>query len=70
MKKLKPCPFCGDTVSQEILNAQDACQDDFGFSVCCSTDKDGCGGSGGYRGNINAAIKAWNKRDKNLKVPI
>lgn len=57
MALVKPCPFCGKSVS-----TIDNCDGD--FAVVCDWGNGGCGGSGGYRVSQDAAIEVWNNRAK------
>lgn len=57
MAIVKPCPFCGKSVSTIDNTNGD-------FAVVCDWGKDGCGAVGGYRGSQRAAIEAWNRRAK------
>lgn len=77
MKGLKPCPFCGKTESVVFVTTEEmeSCQNkecvyhyhNVGtdmVAVICSTQKGGCGGSGGYYVSEDDASIAWNRRIK------
>lgn len=71
MKKLKPCPFCGNKKAVEIIDSADTEEVDFfcvekvesDYHIICNVSKGGCGASSGYADTKDEAIKAWNRRD-------
>lgn len=51
-EKLKPCPFCGSSMCQIYRSIGES------VYVRCNT----CNSTSGIKENIDAAIKAWNRR--------
>lgn len=76
MEKLKPCPFCGNSVAEhttlqdcemcanfedeEMCPNFEACG--YGHFIVCNVNKGGCGASTGWYQTIEEAVKAWNTR--------
>ena len=68
--KLKPCPFCGDANSLELLSDAEVfecseCSSGESYVVICNYLETGCGANCGYRDTKEEAIKAWNTRKGN-----
>lgn len=64
MKKLTPCPFCGNE-KLFILDEGDnsgAYENIPNYAVCCDFYRGGCGATSGYRRTEEEAIEAWNRR--------
>lgn len=72
MKKLKPCPFCGNEEGLEVLDQNelegpdDPVKNPY-FVVVCSIDKGGCGSSSGYFPKPEKAAEAWNRRAESTR---
>ena len=70
MTALKPCPFCGKSVTAVVSAAEmwpdDPEASDSSFAVFCDAQKPngpgGCGASGGFFSSQIGAIAAWNQR--------
>jgi len=56
--KLKPCPFCGSSASEE-WHMNSFWNEEFPV-VCC--DNDQCGARTGYCDSEEEAVEVWNKR--------
>lgn len=68
VNKINTCPHC-ENKNVEIVMKKD--KGVINFSVTCSTNKGGCGASGGFRRTKTEAINAWNwknKKGKNKKT--
>ena len=71
-EKLKPCPFCGNDKTAEIITEQEefellGIEDNFAeeaYAIACSTHKGGCGAYSGWHDTVEQAIEAWNRRSK------
>ncbi len=63
MNELKPCPFCGNkTPVMMTRRGKDGWRDY--FFVLCDYNDGGCGASGQWNHYTDAAIEAWNRREK------
>ena len=64
MKKLTPCPFCGNEklVILEESTDSEIYENIINYAVCCDFHRGGCGATSGYRISEEEAIEAWNKR--------
>lgn len=63
--QLQRCPFCGMEVAEVI--SQRELWDDPSFNadrytVVCSRDNGGCGGTCGFHGSKQKAVSRWNTR--------
>lgn len=73
---IKPCPFCGNSVSpaiydENLLNSCDCVTDNPYYAVVCSINEPpypvpnwekGCGASGGFAKTELGAVNLWNLR--------
>ena len=66
--ELKPCPFCGKTVSK-VWSTHDCAfengeplVDPERFTVVCDFNSNGCGATCGYHDTAEMAVKMWNRR--------
>ena len=62
MEKLKPCPFCGETVSVHLSRERDEPKMAWQYQVVCDFNFYGCGASGCFSEDPSKAIEAWNRR--------
>ena len=67
MEKLKPCPFCNNSLSLLLATAAEIDLDDEDgadeqWAVVCNFNKGGCGATSGYRDTPESAVDAWNRR--------
>ncbi|MBR1749918.1 MAG: Lar family restriction alleviation protein [Ruminococcus sp.] len=71
--KLKPCPFCGKSMTVRLTNAKEleTCRIDdckLGYEECymiavvCDFNAGGCGASSGYAATEAEAVEKWNER--------
>ena len=63
---LKPCPFCGSNDAPRLYtrHGKDGWRDR--YMVLCDYDDGGRGASGGWYHYIDEAVRAWNRRAKEL----
>ncbi len=60
---LLPCPFCGHT-TVKLKMEEESDEYETGFNVVCPFNDGGCGAASGYRGTVEEALEAWNRRAK------
>ena len=70
-KKLKPCPFCGNTQPKLLRDADISIYYQghvpVDYAVVCDATKGGCGATGGFAGSKEKAAYNWNKRAQEAK---
>lgn len=70
---IKPCPFCGDPESPEVISFEEVAEmydkyeehasySSSGYFVICDAVKSGCGAMSGFGKTKKDAIALWNQR--------
>ena len=63
---LKPCPFCGKTISVRIkVYPNKDISEIEQYAIVCDHMRGGCGSESGHYDDPNNAIKYWNRRAYN-----